>query len=367
MVKKLTFSTLFLFFVIAGLTQSLSDSIDFSDLKTGSNSEIFIRSSNEKSIYFLGERSGLKDGKLIGLYTFKQLYMKNNAKLWVLNEPPSYVYFLNQYLRTGNEKYKSKILHYNGLVGKKQQKLFLDELYEFYINESNKDFTICSSNLQFEYDNSRIEAIQDIQKTKGKIPSEIEIVLNQFFEYISNKMFPPSKEKMNEVLDKILLGYSIDKEHYKNYLGDDFEVFKRLILSYKIYYNATLNYYSIEDLEKILIICFPDYINKFKDLNSNILMEVELPWIYLDHYSLNKDEAVRSLLIEIMQQTTNFDPVLIGILYPQVKPDKCKDCYLGLSDNTIEFINQSSSFKYTIFDIVDMDNDFFKYIISIRK
>lgn len=327
----------------------------------------FNESINKQNIYFIGEASMNKSVKMTDFVLFKHLYFNNNTKLWIMNESPVYEYYLKKYLKSGDKKYKKKILALSIVQYRKTENTFLDSLYKFYHSNLSGDFEISSNLLNPVYFEGKLaKSLLNIIKSKGEIPQNIKADIINLKRMVNNKVIIPPSIKLNKILNKLILGFSENNEDYSLYLNEDYDVFKRIVISY---FMRTNSKYRLKDFTYQFMVPHLEYCKSYifeqiKNNNSNVFYPIELPWLNLEIEEKELKSANNKYLKNKIFNDSNLKIHTISYLYIQNGQSYCHLCNPCISEEKIDYLIDNSIYNYTIFDLNNAEGYDYNYIIT---
>ncbi|OFX39457.1 MAG: hypothetical protein A2W95_19345 [Bacteroidetes bacterium GWA2_40_14] len=236
--------------------------------------KIFDRFDNasKNNLVILGQKYNVNGDKLLVLNLFKYMNDRFDTIVWIIDETPSYVYYLNKYLETGNDDFRNVLIKQKTPALRKTEKQFLDEMLQLY--KQRGEFRIVSVT-QIDQSNITINlnTISEIISDLDSIPKLLEFDLNDLKLLTDNKVFAPSYAKINERIESIKSSFENYPELYKELFKSDLVGFMSILSATQMLIQYPLLNISAELFEKRIEYSKPLIENYLADSSVSILFQ----------------------------------------------------------------------------------------------
>lgn len=240
--------------------------------------------------YFVGETHSQSENLNMKIELIKQLYLFKGVRVVVFEYPVSFESKINEYLDKGDSATLNELIYY--LPNDKDlYKSFFRELYLFNLNQAEK---IIIKNVDTENNNLGMaeDAILKIINKKQLPPNLIVPTINEIKTTFSRRRI--NKKKIIKICEKALLNLEENNTIYKQYLGNDYSFFKRLLYGIKggSEYKVSTDIKILSQRENYLFQNFKVLLEEFPKENFfmqigriHICLKQNTNWLFLSEWT----------------------------------------------------------------------------------
>lgn len=199
------------------------------DYANNLTSELFSNAVKDKKIVILGETHNVAENDMMDFSFFKILNQDYGFQNFIKEGSYSYIYFMNRYVQTGDEKYLK-------ISEVKEEIAFLKELHKLNKGKKNKIQVLGIDSDPFFYLAEMIEDLENLHGTPTENVQKVFDLLRSHKEKHHNFFLSSaSKKKIKLILSQSKLIFDSNVDEFKKYLREDFFHIKMIV-----YNNAIL-------------------------------------------------------------------------------------------------------------------------------
>ncbi len=291
---------------------------------------------NNLDIFFTGEFHGTQANYQLKTTFIKFFKEKTNFKYLLCELPYSSTYYLNKYLKTGDEGILDQVsaLGKHSLFSSEEDYSQWKEFYEF--NESLKENErIIAIGVDLEHDQHIALSCLDNLLSEKEVPIEIQdsiLLVDKSIELI-NKSFQ-NQFKVIENCEIILNDIQFNREIYENCLQDDliyFELVIKNLVNYKEASKLKNNYVEFHNTRDKMIyenfVALDNFLSKGKYFGQ---------W-GAGHVLQEKNNDITCFASHLNSKNSKYEDKILSIVFNYIDCEVMASTYTGASDLEVAF------------------------------
>lgn len=313
---------------------------------------------SKTNLVVLGQKYNVKGDKLLALELVQYMNKNFGPTTWIIDETPSYVYYLNKYLKTKSDDFRKILIKQKTPGLRKDEKQFLDSILK--LSEQRINFKIVSvmpidqSNIVF-----NLSTVSQIIHSLDSIPELLAPDLKKLQQLTDNKVFAPSYDKIEESIKNIKSNYEEHPKLFQELFQSDLESFMTILEAAQMLIHYPLLNISPELFDNRLLYSLPLIEKELMKSSSHILFQTRS--ILASKRAGNFDNIFNNW-IPIIPRLNDELQDKYNLIYGNIYYKKMPNLNINLNVEGI-VVSKTDNHEFKVFSLEKEKSSYFDFII----